>query len=127
MGNIRQAFCGCGYKEDFLIGAGMLFFNLEVIKTLFDKETAKKIDIWLESHELQKFDADKVLALCGTCGKIEAMPKVTFYAVDGTSEEFCQPCACGASFSVFEDAAEKVAVCPNCKKRIQFTDTGWWD
>jgi len=51
MGNILRAKCdNCGYTDDFNIGGGILFCELDFVKKQFEESIQAEIEAWSVKH-----------------------------------------------------------------------------
>ena len=132
MGKLVNLKCEkCGYETNLGLGAGYLFFDLEVVLSLFDKETQEKIKMAVEQNPGATWSASKEIGICDRCGKISAIGVFTLTDPSGKEITIKAKCPCGAEVDIkkTEDVLKgKTDIsCPACGDVLKATVNGHWD
>ncbi len=133
MGQLINLKCEkCGYETNLGIGAGMLYYDLDTVLTLFDKETQGKIRDAVKDIPPSNWMASKEIGICEKCGKISAIPVFTIDTGDGKTIEYRGKCQCGSSsldikdFEKIQDGTDSIS-CPICGDTLVVSVQGYWD
>ena len=131
MGKLINLKCEkCGYETNLGVGAGMNYYDLEKVITMFDTGTREKIRAEVATGKV--WYVRKEIGVCDNCGKISAI--AVFRSEDNTGKvtEYKTKCACGSTSLELYDADDviegKVTIsCPICSDTLTVSFNGMWD
>ena len=131
MGKLINLKCEkCGYETNLGVGAGMNYYDLEKVITMFDTDTREKIRAEVATGKI--WYVRKEIGVCDNCGKISAI--AVFRSEDNTGKvtEYKTKCACGSTSLELYDADDviegKVTIsCPICSDTLTVSFNGMWD
>jgi hypothetical protein len=131
MGRLASVKCPkCGLNTSIRLGAGMMFFDPEVVLSLFEKDLQEKIRPLITGPNRKSFDATFELGICTSCKKAASVPVIKIMDDTGNNSVYKPTCSCGNEFKIYDTNSfdGKAAVpCPLCKSTLNIETLGLWD
>lgn len=126
MGVVLNYQCGCGYKREVCIGAGLRASRTDILSALFSDDELADFRKAETAGDVTSHLCENILGFCPACNEYHTVSFFHYTCRDGASRLLTGTCPICAH-AVTQIKETTAITCPNCRKLIEAKQTGYWD